>query len=55
MESTARQAWEHGYALILAEDATSSFSAEMHQFAIEKILPRLSRIAKAVEIGFVTA
>jgi nicotinamidase-related amidase len=55
VESTARQAWEHGYALILAEDITSSFSAEMHQFAIEKILPRLSRISKAAGIGFTTA
>src|ERR1700735_4837674 len=49
VESTARQAWEHGYAIILAEDATSSQSAEMHKFSVEKILPRISRISKAAD------
>jgi nicotinamidase-related amidase len=52
VESTARQAWEHGYAIILAEDATSAPSAEMHHFAIKNIFPRISRIAKAADIGF---
>jgi nicotinamidase-related amidase len=55
VESTARQAWEHGYSLILAEDATSGMSAEMHRFSFENILPRIGRIAKAAEIGFKTA
>ena len=50
VESTARQAWEHGYAVVLAEDATSGMSAEMHEFAIKNIFPRLSRIMKAGEI-----
>jgi nicotinamidase-related amidase len=50
VESTARQAWEHGYAVVLAEDAATSFSAEMHAFAFEHILPRLGRVAKADEI-----
>ena len=54
VESTARQAWEHGYALVLAEDATSSQSAEMHNFAIQNIFPRISRILKAAEIDFKT-
>jgi len=50
VESTARQAWEHGYAVVLAEDATSGMSAEMHEFAIKNIFPRLSRIVQAGEI-----
>jgi nicotinamidase-related amidase len=50
VESTARQAWEHGYAVVLAEDATSGLSAEMHEFAIKNIFPRLSRVVKAGEI-----
>jgi nicotinamidase-related amidase len=50
VESTARQAWEHGYAVVLAEDATTTFSAEMHTFAFEHIFPRLGRVAKADEI-----
>ncbi|HEX3797055.1 MAG TPA: hydrolase [Verrucomicrobiae bacterium] len=50
VESTARQAWELGYALVLAEDATSGASAAMHAFAMENIFPRIGRIAKAAEI-----
>jgi nicotinamidase-related amidase len=50
VESTARQAWEHGYAVVLAEDAATSFSAEMHAFAFEHIFPHLGRVAKADEI-----
>ncbi len=52
VESTARQAWEHGYAIILAEDATTGQSAEMHKFSIENILPRISKISKAADISF---
>lgn len=52
VESTARQAWEHGYALILAEDVTSGQSTEMHDFAIKNILPRISRISNAASIVF---
>jgi nicotinamidase-related amidase len=50
VESTARQAWEHGYAVVLAEDATSGLSAQMHDFAFEHIFPHLGRVAKADEI-----
>jgi nicotinamidase-related amidase len=50
VESTARQAWEHGYAVVLVEDATSGQSAELHEFAVKNIFPRLSRIVKAGEI-----
>src|SRR6201998_2516872 len=50
VESTARQAWEHGYAVVLAEAAPTSLSAEMHAFAFEHVFPRLGRVAKADEI-----
>jgi nicotinamidase-related amidase len=52
VESTARQAWEHGYAIILAEDATSGQSVEMHHFAVKNIFPRISRISNAAGIVF---
>jgi nicotinamidase-related amidase len=52
VESTARQAWEHGYSIILAEDATTGQSAEMHSFSIKNILPRISRVSKTADIGF---
>ena len=51
VESTARQAWELGYSLVLVEDATSGMSAEMHHFSFKYIMPRLSKVAKAAEIG----
>jgi nicotinamidase-related amidase len=50
VESTARAAWEHGYALVIAEDASSSTSAELHSFSVTHILPRLAHITKAAEI-----
>src|ERR1700677_1999220 len=52
VESTARQAWELAYSLIIAEDATSSSSAEMHEFAFSKIFPRISRIVKSADLAF---
>ena len=50
VESTARAAHEHGYAVVLAEDAATSLSAEMHAFAFEHVFPHLGRVAKAAEI-----
>ena len=50
VESTARAAHEHGYAVVLAEDAATTFAAEMHVFAFEHIFPHLGRVAKADEI-----
>jgi nicotinamidase-related amidase len=52
VDSTARQAWERGYAVVIPEDACSSVSAELHQMAIEAIFPRISRVTKCAEIGF---
>ena len=51
VESTARQAWEHGYAVVIAEDATSSTSAEMHAFSMNHILPRIARVSATAEIA----
>lgn len=50
VESTARDAWQHGYSVVIAEDACSSMGAGVHEFAIEKILPRISRIRPTAEI-----
>ena len=50
VESTARAAHEHGYAVVLAEDAITGRSAVMHAFAFDHILPLLGRVAKADEI-----
>ena len=50
VESTARSAVEHGYQLILVEDATTSISAEAHQFAINTIFPLLGRVRDAASV-----
>ncbi|WP_426395998.1 hydrolase [Ralstonia sp. R-29] len=44
VESTARAAWEHGYALVLAEDAMSSNDAALHRSSVENVFPRLGRV-----------
>jgi nicotinamidase-related amidase len=49
VESTAREAWQHNYAVIIAEDACSSV-ADLHQFSIEKIMPRIARVRSTAEI-----
>ena len=50
VESTARSAWELSYDVVIAEDATTSRSTELHQFAIEQILPQIARIRQSTEI-----
>ncbi len=55
VESTARQAWERNYALVIAEDATTSLSAEMHAFSVTTILPRIGRVVKAADINLGSA
>jgi nicotinamidase-related amidase len=50
VDSTARDAWQHHYAVVIAEDACSSMSAELHQFSMEKVLPRVARVRSTAEI-----
>jgi nicotinamidase-related amidase len=52
VESTARDAWERHYDVVIAEDLCASMSVEMHEFAPRAIFPRLARIAASGEIGF---
>lgn len=51
VESTARTAWEHGYAVVFAEDATASFTAEMHHFAFSTIFPRIGQVSDCATIA----
>ncbi len=52
VESTARQAWELGFELVIVEDACASRAADLHEFAISQIFPRLGRITSCAEIAF---
>ena len=53
VESTARNAWELGFELVVAEDLCGGNSAEMHAFAFKNILPRIARITTAEAIQLV--
>jgi nicotinamidase-related amidase len=50
VESTVREAWQHGYAVVVAEDACSSLSVELHDFAVTKIFPAIARVRSTAEI-----
>jgi nicotinamidase-related amidase len=50
VESTARNAYEFGYHLVFAEDAMGAFTPANHEFAIQTIFPRLSRVRTTEEI-----
>jgi nicotinamidase-related amidase len=52
VESTARNAAEHGYELVIPEDLCSAVSTEMHAFSFKYILPRLARVTTAEAITF---
>lgn len=50
VESTARDAWERGYRLLLVEDAMASMSAEDHAFSVKRIFPRLGHVCAAQDV-----
>jgi nicotinamidase-related amidase len=52
VESRARQAWERGFDIVAVEDACAARSADMHDFAIRQIFPRLARLATRAELAF---
>ena len=50
VESTARAAYDRGYALIFAEDAMSTMSKEWHEFSIKNIFPRMGKVRTTADI-----
>ena len=50
VESTARAAFDMGYALVFVEDAMSTISAEAHEFSIKGIFPRMGRVRSMDEV-----
>lgn len=50
VESTARDAFERGYHLLLAEDAMAARSAAAHQASVEQVFPLLGRVRTSTEI-----
>ncbi|WP_330986244.1 MULTISPECIES: hydrolase [Enterobacterales] len=50
VESTARNAWELGFNVVIVEDACSAATAEQHQGSMTNIFPRLGRVRSTEEI-----
>jgi nicotinamidase-related amidase len=50
VESTARDAWERNYELILVEDAMTSLAPEAHELAIKYVFPRLGRVRSTAHV-----
>jgi nicotinamidase-related amidase len=50
VETTARCAYEHGYRVVLATDATSDFDAEAHDHCVRKVFPRLGEVDESSRI-----
>ena len=50
VESTARDAFERGHALVFVEDAMAGLSEGAHAFAISTIFPRLGRVRSTEDI-----
>jgi nicotinamidase-related amidase len=44
VEATARSAYDHGYHVVLVEDAMTDMDPEAHRYSVEKTFPRLGEI-----------
>jgi len=55
VESTARQAYRHGYELLIVKDATPSSAVEGHEMSIKHILPRLGRLVQSGDLTLTRA
>jgi nicotinamidase-related amidase len=49
VEATARQAYDHGFHVVLVEDAMSDMSAENHQHAVDAVFPRIAEVTTTAE------
>jgi nicotinamidase-related amidase len=50
VESTARNAHDHGYHVVLVTDAMTDMDSVAHQHSIEKIFPRLGETTTTAEV-----
>lgn len=50
VESTARQAYEHGFHVTLALDAMTDARAEAHDYSVKHVFPRLGETGTAQDI-----
>ncbi|SRR6266852_4302516 len=50
VETTAREAYQHGYQQVFAEDAMNALSQEEHRYVCAHIFPRIGRLRSTDEI-----
>jgi len=50
VESTARAAFDRGFGLVFAEDATSSLNGEMHAFSFGKLFPHMGHVRSTQQV-----
>ena len=55
VESTARQAWELGYELVIVRDATTSIGIEGHESTMRGVFPRIARVTDSEALAFASA
>ena len=51
VESTARQACELNYEVVIAKEATTSLAADLHEFAMTRIFPMIARVTDGVSFS----
>ncbi|MGB7973860.1 MAG: isochorismatase family protein [Roseiarcus sp.] len=52
VDTTARQAWDLGYELVIARDVITSMGVEPHEATLRHVLPRISRVADSNNLAF---
>jgi nicotinamidase-related amidase len=52
VDTTALQAWELGYELVIARDATTSTAVEPHEGTMRHIFPRIARVTDSSVLAF---
>lgn len=50
VETTAREAFQHGYNQVFVEDAMTALSVEQHMHPLKYIMPRMGRVRSAAEV-----
>ncbi len=50
VEATARVAYEHGYALVFAEDAMAAREADLHTHAVTRFFPTIGRVRSTADV-----
>jgi nicotinamidase-related amidase len=52
VDTTARQAWELGYELVIARDVATSMGVEPHEAIMRHIFPRIARVTDSDALAF---